>query len=63
MISKRTEKAIRAWLDLDESLRDGAVIKGSVRLWDRFHLETIAEFTLASVIAKRYPKRKKKKAP
>ena len=61
MISKRTEKAIRAWLDLDESLRDGAVVKGVVELWHRHSSETIATFTLASVIAKRYPKRKKKK--
>jgi len=61
MISKRTEKAIRAWLDIDSRLQAGSVIGGAVRLWHRHSSETIATFTLASVIAKRYPKRKKKK--
>jgi len=61
MISKRTEKAIREWLDVDSRLRAGSVVGGAVRLWHWHSSGIVVRFTLASVIAKRYPKRKKKK--
>lgn len=62
-LNPRTEKAIKAWLKLPIEERDGQLnlSQGSVHLWRRIREagETIAVFTLRSIIAKRYPKRKK----
>lgn len=61
-MNPRTEKAIRAWLDLPARRRAGWVCTGSgtVELWDELspYLPT-AKFTLKSIIKKRYPAKKK----
>jgi hypothetical protein len=65
-MNKRTEKAIAAWLALPWQQRRGEVFGGGkaaeVLLWDRDTSAIIARFTLASILKKRYPARKKKRA-
>jgi hypothetical protein len=66
MISKRSEKAIKAWLKLPTNQQGACVhLPATIELWrhargDLYEAELIAKFTIASVVAKRGPKRKKK---
>lgn len=67
-MNKRTEKAIKKWLALNNDRRLGFVIDQVVQLYEIVgkwpgtdHVE-IARFPLASVIKKRYPAKKKKGA-
>lgn len=65
----RTEKAIKAWLKLPIDNRGiRANTKGQITLFEWLHeleseAELIARFTIASIVAKRGPKRKKRKLP
>lgn len=67
MIGKTTEKAIKAWLALPEDRRDCKIVtdKKGPSVWlivrGESQLSVYAEFTIASIVAKRYPKRKKVK--
>ena len=68
MIGKNTEKAIKAWLKLSQKLKCAEVLdQRTVCLFDRAYpdsmdWELVAKFTIASVVAKRLPRRKKAKA-
>jgi len=58
MISKRSEKAIKAWLKVPLASRYSVITdRGRVNLYDQATL--VATFTLKSIIAKRYPRKKK----
>lgn len=67
-MNKRTEKAIKKWLALNNDRRIGFVIDQVVQLyeivgkWPASEQVEIARFTLASVIKKRYPAKRKKGA-
>lgn len=71
MVGKTSEKAIKAWLALRPEERDSIsspkvktpfikLFKGNVADVDGDY-ELIASFTIASIVAKRYPRRKKVK--
>lgn len=64
-IGKRTEKAIKAWLKLPKEDRSiGSIyVRGTIVLYDETNDEgslEVGRFTLKSIVAKRYPRRKKK---
>lgn len=63
MVNPRTEKAIKAWLALPEEERTGELIDGAIVLYQSStNSRPIARFTIRSIVAKRYPRRKKKVA-
>jgi hypothetical protein len=66
MIGKTTEKAIKAWLELPVSDRGTTTFSesGRIELWkfrDDSEPMIVARFSIASIVAKRYSKRKKVK--
>lgn len=70
MIGKNTEEAIKAWLALPEKERIVVFVPCFKSIHDTLLLyqcnldepnKLIAKFTIASIVAKRYPRRKKVK--
>lgn len=69
MIGKSTEKAIKAWLALPKEQREITVSQSreTISLWEHPPRDSpnytgiIAKFSIRSIVAKRYPKRKKVK--
>ena len=60
-MNKRTERAIKAWLALLKEDRSIGAIddRGTIISYGEAAVE-VARFTLRSIIAKRFPRRKKK---
>jgi hypothetical protein len=61
MIGKNTEKAIRKWLSLDIKLKYVQFDSDSNALYlmENTHQTAVAKISLRSIIAKRYPRKKK----